>query len=444
MQHGFEKIQVCLIKIFLMTIQATNATAPVKNLRGSYVFPLIVIGALFFIFGFVTWANSQLIPYLKIACELTDTQSFLVATAFFAAYFIMAIPSSAILKWTGFKKGMSLGLVVMAVGALLFIPAAGSRSYALFLTGLFIIGTGLALLQTASNPYVTVLGPLESAAQRISIMGICNKTAGILAVFILGGIVLKDVDALKAKLLTLSAAEKNAELDILASRVVNPYITIAIVLAVLAVVIYFLYLPEINEEAEADTFHRKDKTSVFQFPHLVLGAIAIFFYVGAEVISYDTFAGFGEALGFPLEKASTFASYTGYGLLLGYITGIICIPKYISQRKALVGSAILSIILVLLTIFTSGMTAVVCFALLGFSNAVMWPAIWPLAIDGLGRFTKIGAALLIMGIVGGAILPPLYGMLSKAFDSKQMGYWLMIPCYLYVLYYSMKGYKTGV
>jgi len=427
-----------------MTTQTANSTAPVNDLQRNYVFPLIIIGALFFIFGFVTWANSQLIPYLKIACELTDTQSFLVATAFFAAYFIMAIPSSAILKWTGFKKGMSLGLLVMAAGALLFIPAASSRSYSLFLTGLFIIGTGLALLQTASNPYVTVLGPLESAAQRISIMGICNKTAGILAVFILGGIVLKDVDALKAKLLTLSAAEKTAELDTLASRVVNPYITIAIVLAILAVVIYFLHLPDINEEEEKDTFHRKEKTSVFQFPHLVLGAIAIFFYVGAEVISYDTFAGFGEFLGFPLEKASTFASYTGYGLLLGYVTGIICIPKYISQRKALIGSSVLSILLVLLAIVTNGMTAIVCFALLGFSNAVMWPAIWPLAIDGLGRFTKIGAALLIMGIVGGAVLPPLYGMLSKAFDSKQMGYWLMIPCYLYVLYYSIKGYKTGI
>ena len=427
-----------------MTTKTAIGTVAVNNLQRSYVFPLVIIGSLFFIFGFVTWANSQLIPYLKIACELTDTQSFLVATAFFAAYFIMAIPSSAILKWTGFKKGMSLGLLVMAVGALLFIPAAGSRSYSMFLTGLFIIGTGLALLQTASNPYVTVLGPIESAAQRISIMGICNKTAGILAVFILGGIVLKDVDSLKAKLLTLSVAEKKAELDTLASRVVNPYITIAVVLAVLAVIIYFLHLPEINEEQEKDTFHRKDKTNVFQFPHLVLGAIAIFFYVGAEVISYDTFAGFGEALGFPLEKASTFASYTGYGLLLGYVTGIICIPKYISQRKALVGSSVLSIVLVLLAIFSNGMTAVVCFALLGFSNAAMWPAIWPLAIDGLGRFTKIGAALLIMGIVGGAVLPPLYGVLSKALDSQQMGYWLMIPCYLYILYYSLKGYKTGM
>lgn len=419
-----------------MTTQTTNYSR-------SYVFPLIIIGALFFIFGFVTWANSQLIPYLKIACELTDTQSFLVASAFFAAYFVMAIPASVILKKTGFKKGMSLGLLVMAAGALLFIPAADSRSYPLFLTGLFIIGTGLALLQTASNPYVTVLGPLDSAAQRISIMGICNKTAGIIAVYILGSIVLKDVDALKSKLLTLSAAEKNAELDMLASRVVNPYITIAVVLTILAVIIYFLHLPEINEEEEEDTFHRKEKTSVLQFPHLVLGAIAIFFYVGAEVISYDTFAAFGEELGYPLEKASEFATYTGYGLLAGYIIGIICIPKYISQRRALIGSAILSIFFVLLAMFTSGMTAVVCFALLGLSNAVMWPAIWPLAIDGLGRFTKTGAALLIMGIVGGSVLPPLYGKLSEAFASKQMGYWLMIPCYLYVLYYAMKGYKTG-
>lgn len=415
----------------------------VASPKGSYVLSITIIGALFFIFGFITWANSQLIPYLKIACELTDTQSFLVATAFFAAYFVMAIPSSMILNKTGYKKGMSLGLFVMAIGALLFVPAAQARSYPLFLTGLFIIGTGLALLQTASNPYVTVLGPLESAAQRISIMGICNKVAGILAVFILGGIVLKNADELNAKLLVANAAEKEAELNALASRVINPYITIAIILCVLAVIIYFINLPEIREQEETtDTTLSKAKTSIFQFPHLILGAIAIFFYVGVEVISYDTFASFGETLGYPLEQASKFASYTGYGLLVGYVLGIICIPRYISQQKALVGSVILSMILVVISIFTTGMTAVISFALLGFSNAVMWPAIWPLAISGLGKFTKIGAALLIMGIVGGAILPPLYGMISKAIDSKQLGYALMIPCYLYILYYAVKGYKV--
>ncbi len=415
-----------------------------SNHRRDFILPLAIIGALFFIFGFITWANSQLIPYLKVACELTTTQSLYVTSAFFAAYFIMALPSSFILKKTGYKKGMSLGLLVMAIGALLFIPAAQSRSYPMFLAGLFVIGTGLALLQTASNPYVTVLGPIESAAQRISIMGICNKVAGILAVFVLGGIVLKDVDALNAKLIGLTADAKAVELDALAARVINPYVTISIVLTILAVIIYFINLPEIREEEETiDTAHPKAHSSIFQFPHLILGALAIFFYVGVEVISYDTFAGFGESLGYPLEQASKFASYTGYGLLLGYVLGIICIPKVISQQKALVASTLLSIVLVLFSMFVGGEPAIVCFALLGFSNAVMWPAIWPLALDGLGKFTKIGAALLIMGIVGGAVLPPLYGKVSEIIGSKQTGYILMIPCYLFILYYAIIGYKAG-
>ncbi len=423
------------------------STLAVMPGRRSFVFPLVIIGSLFFIFGFVTWANSQLIPYLKIACELTDTQSYLVATAFFAAYFVMAIPSSFILSKVGFKNGMSLGLFVMAIGALLFIPAAQSRSYPLFLTGLFIIGTGLALLQTASNPYVTILGPIESAAQRISIMGICNKVAGILAVLILNSIVLKDVDALKARLLALAPAEKIAELNTLAERVISPYLIIAVVLSVLAIVIYFITLPDVKEEEVKDTYAEtsvsKVKTSIFQFPHLILGAVAIFFYVGAEVISYDTFAGFGEFLGYPLETAGKFATYTGYGLLAGYVLGIIAIPAFISQQKALVISTVLSIILVLLALFTKDIVAVVCFALLGFSNAVMWPAIWPLAIHGLGRFTKIGSALVIMGIVGGAILPPLYGQLSNMLGSRQWGYAILIPGYLYVLYFATIGYKAG-
>lgn len=412
--------------------------------RNSYIFPLIIIGCLFFIFGFITWANSQLIPYLKIACELTDTQSYLVATAFFAAYFFMAIPSSFVLEKIGFQKGMSLGLFVMALGALLFIPAAQSRSYPTFLTGLFIIGTGLALLQTASNPYVTILGPLESAAQRISIMGICNKVAGILAVYILGGIVLDKVDDLKARLLTLPAEEKTAELNALAERVIEPYIVIAASFAFLAAIIYFIRLPKIKEEqtTHAEAGAAGAKTSILQFPHLLLGALAIFFYVGVEVISYDTFASFGEYLGYKTGDAAEFASFTGYGLLLGYVLGIIGIPRFISQEKALVWSCVLSIVFVLSALFSKGTAAVVSFALLGFSNAIMWPAIWPLAIEGLGRFTKIGAALLVMGIIGGAVLPPVYGGFSDLIGDKQLGYALMIPCYLYILYFAVSGHKA--
>jgi MFS transporter, FHS family, L-fucose permease len=418
-------------------------TANTYSPKQSYVFPLIVIGSLFFIFGFITWANSALIPYLKIACQLTTTQSFYVATAFFAAYFVMAIPSSYILKKTGFKNGMSVGLFTMAIGALVFIPAANARSYPLFLTGLFIIGTGLALLQTASNPYVTVIGPIESAAKRISIMGICNKVAGILAVYILGSIVLEDSDAFTANLATLSGTAREAALDELAKRVITPYIFISIALAVLAIVVYFIRLPEVrDEEQDAKDHVPTSKTSIFQFPHLILGALAIFFYVGVEVISYDTFANYGESLGYSLDTAKNFATYTGYALLLGYILGILMIPSMISQQKALVISCILSMVLVIGAITLTGLPAVICFALLGFSNAIMWPAIWPLAIKGLGRFTKIGAALLIMGIVGGAVLPPLYGAVADAIDSKKLAYAIMIPCYIYILYFALKGHKV--
>lgn len=413
-----------------------------KKISVSY--QIAIIGVLFFIFGFITWANGTLIPYLKIACELTSTQSYYVATAFFAAYFIMAIPSSIILKKTGFKNGMSLGLFIMAIGAIIFIPAAQTRTYNLFLLGLFIIGTGLALLQTAANPFVTVLGPIESAAQRISIMGICNKIAGICAIYVLGSIALKNADEIKAKLLTLNAADKAIELDNLAARVIQPYTFLAIALIVLAIAIFFVKMPEVHEEeTNVDSELSKTKTSIFQFPHLLLGALAIFFYVGVEVISYDTFAGFGEHLGFPLDIAKNFATYTGYALLAGYIFNIVAIPKYISQQKAMLGLTLLCMILVVLSVFTTGKTAVACFMLLGFSNAVMWPAIWPLAIDGLGKFTKTGSALLIMGIVGGAILPPLYGKISEIINDKQLAYLMMIPAYLYILYYAVAGHKVG-
>src|SRR6476620_4865209 len=253
----------------------------------SYALPMIIIGALFFIFGFVTWVNGTLIPYLKIACQLdSDFQWFLVATAFFIAYTVMAIPSSYVLRSTGYKKGMAIGLIIMAIGALIFVPAANARDYNLFLVGLFIIGTGLALLQTASNPYVSIIGPIESAASRISIMGICNKVAGILAGLIFGYIALKDADALEQSLRTMDAAAKAAKLDELASRVIVPYMIIAGVLVALAIAIYFSALPDINDEGDdagADAASN-GKTSVFQFPHLVLGVLSIFLYVGVEVM----------------------------------------------------------------------------------------------------------------------------------------------------------------
>src|SRR5688572_22622980 len=255
----------------------------------SYVFPMIIIGALFFIFGFVTWLNSVLIPFLKQACQLTDFQAYFVTLAFYISYFVMAIPSSGILKKIGFAKGMSVGLFVMAVGSVIFIPAAEIRSYPLFLVGLFVQGTGLTLLQTASNPYVTILGPIESAAKRISIMGICNKVAGMIGIFILVELLFSDTKTLSAKIESLSGAELANELDILASRVVVPYLIMAVILAGLAIMVLKAHLPEIDPEkdelpAEQQT-NLNDRRSVFAFPHLVLGVLCIFVYVGVEVIA---------------------------------------------------------------------------------------------------------------------------------------------------------------
>ncbi len=412
----------------------------------SYTGPLIIIGSLFFIFGFVTWVNGTLIPYLKIACQLeTDFQSYLVAFAFFIAYTVMAIPSSYVLRATGYKKGMALGLGIMAVGAILFVPAAQTRNFNLFLLGLFIIGTGLALLQTASNPYVTIIGPPESAATRISIMGIANKIAGILAGLIFGYIALNDADALVESLKTMDAAAREATLNELASRVIVPYIIIAAVLVVLAIAILFSTLPDLKDEGAEGSASSASagKTSVLQFPQLVLGVIALFLYVGAEVIAGDTIITYGSSLGIELSVARYFTQATLAFMLVGYLIGIFTIPKYISQEKALSICAVLGLIFSGLAILTTGFVSVGFIALLGLANALMWPAIFPLAISGLGKFTKIGSALLIMAIAGGAILPLLYGSLSDILNTR-IAYIILLPCYLFILYYALKGHKTGV
>ncbi len=426
-------------------MQDTSLTL-VDTRRQNYYMPMLIIGALFFIFGFVTWANATLIPYLKIACELTTSAAMLVTFAFYISYAVMAFPSSWVLKRTGFKKGMMLGLILMAVGALIFIPAANSRTYSIFLLGLFVIGTGLALLQTACNPYVTILGPIESAAKRISIMGICNKGAGALAPLVMGAIMLDNSEALQAKLLTLDAAQKAAELDALASKVIVPYIIIAAVLVALAIFIYFSALPEIKAEGEDETEMGstvKNRESIFSYPYLWLGFVSLFLYVGVEVLAGDTIQVYGNSLGISLDVAKNFTTYTMIGMVVGYLAGIALIPKYISQSAALKFSAILGIVFSLGVIFTSGTVSVFFIAILGLANALVWPAIWPLAINGLGKYTKTASAVLIVGIAGGALLPKLWASLGESIGLQQ-AYWIMVPCYLFILYYAISGHKVGL
>jgi FHS family L-fucose permease-like MFS transporter len=434
----------------MTTANMLDDLTPAKRTNTTAIF---IIGFLFFIFGFVTWLNGSLIQFLQLVCQLeSDVQAFLVTTAFYMAYFFLAIPSSVILKRTGFKKGMSLGLLVMAIGSLIFIPAAQQRSFALFLTGLFIQGTGLALLQTASNPYISIIGPIESAAKRISIMGICNKVAGIISPLILSAILLSNAKELEEKVnTTKNIAEKEQLLNELSGKVITPYITLAVVLAILAFALFKSPLPEphIEEEKETTALSNtaNNKTSILQFPHLLLGALCIFLYVGVEVMAGDAIGIYGKSMGMPLSETKNFTSLTLAAMLVGYVVGILTIPKYLSQQTALKASAILGIIFSIVVYFTDGYTAISFIALLGLANSLMWPAIWPLAIDKLGKFTKTGSALLVMGIAGGAVVPLIYASLKNKdglnIPNHQAFFICMLPCYLYILYYAIKGHKKN-
>ncbi len=409
--------------------------------KSTYVLSITIIGVLFFIFGFVTWLNGILIPYLQIACELTNFQALFVAFAFYISYTVMALPSSWVLKKTGFKNGMTVGLLVMAVGTLTFIPAAQTRIYAFFLLGLFIMGTGLAILQTASNPYITIIGPVESAAKRISIMGIANKAAGGLAPLILAYFILSDGDTFVENLKTLDETARIAALDELASRVIYPYLVMTVILVLLGIMIRFSPLPEIErEEDDEATSKMERKNNVFQFPNLVLGVFALFLYVGAEVIAGDTIIRYGNSVGIPLETAKYFTTFTMVAMIAGYLLGIIFIPRLITQQKALQISALLGVFFSVGILFTPPEISVTLVAMLGFANAIVWPAIWPLALHGLGRFIKTGSAMLIMAIAGGALIPLLWGRLSDI-SSTQIAYWILIPCYLFIYYYAAIGHK---
>ncbi|WNH11168.1 sugar MFS transporter [Thalassobellus suaedae] len=420
--------------------------------------PIIIIASLFFIFGFVTWINGALIPFMKTINELTDAQSYFVATASYISFVVMALPASYILNKIGYRKGMSLGLIIMAIGAMVFIPAAEARTYWVFLSGIFIQGIGMTLLQTAANPYITILGPIESGAKRIAIMGIANKTAGALGSLIFGALLLSGIDDVKEKLGSVSIQEKNVLLDTMADSVFMPYLIMAIVLFVLGLLIRKAPLPHVEAiEAKEIKEGETTKTSIFQFPNLWLGVLTLFVYVGAEVIAGDTIIAYGISLGFSAVDAKFFTTFTLLAMVATYALGVILIPKYLKQGMALKISAVLGIVFSICILFTSGFTSVLFVAFLGISNALVWPAVWPLTLDGLGKSTKTASALLIMAISGGAIIPPLYGRLVDA-NTKQLivngmneseaiasaatsSYWILIPCYSIILFFAVWGHK---
>ena len=423
-----------------------------------YFISLTILAGMFFIFGFVSWVNSILIPYFRIACELTHFESYFVAFAFYIAYFVMAIPSGILLKKVGFKRGIMYGFMLTALGAFLFVPAALVRQFEIFLIGLFSIGTGLAILQTAANPYVTIIGPIESAARRISIMGICNKFAGIISPLIFAALILKADDSELFSLIesgTLDAITTSAMLDELIQRVIVPYAILGGLLVLAGIGIRYSILPEINTDEQNATDEKENghnsKKSIFDFPYLILGALAIFFHVGTQVIAIDTIINYANSMGIDLLEAKVFPSYTLACTMIGYILGILIIPKYVSQTKALIICTVLGLLLSFGVVFADfnvtlfghqANISIFLLCALGFPNALIYAGIWPLSIHGLGKFTKTGSSLLIMGLCGNAILPLIYGYFAEVYDLR-IGYWILIPCFLYLIFFATKGHKIN-
>jgi glucose/galactose transporter len=423
----------------------TDSTS-VRDAESSRIGAVVTIGLLFFIFGFVTWLNGPLITFVKLAFDLDDVNAFLVPMAFYLSYFFLALPASAVLRRTGMKKGMALGLFVMAAGALVFGHFTTARQYPGTLTGLFVIGAGLSLLQTASNPYVCILGPAESAARRIAVMGICNKFAGVLAPLVFGALVLQGLDHFDARVKAApTPAAREALLDAFAAQVHGPYMAMAALLALLAIWIARSGLPDLAAERSEHgaTGRYAQSLRIFGFPHLWLGVVALFLYVGLEVMAGDAIGIYGAGFDLPLDATRFFTSYTLAAMLIGYVAGLLLIPRVVSQQRYLAVSAALGVMLSLGAYLTSGYVSVGFIASLGFANAMMWPAIFPLAIKGLGRHTETGSALLIMGVVGGALLPYAFALLKQHVDFQLAYLILSVPGYLYILFYGLSGHRCA-
>lgn len=438
----------------MVTENALRA-APAADSRRQVVTAMLFVGLLFFILGCATWINGSLIPFLKIVCNLNNFQALWVAFAFYIAYTVMALPSAAVLARTGYKRGMALGLAIMSLGALLFIPAARSGTYALFLVALFTLASGMTLMQTAINPYIVCIGARESAAMRISIMGLFNKGAGVLVPVLFSSVVLTGMEGYSEQAFAaLDEAGRAALRGQLAMRLVQPYALMCGGLLAVALLVALAPIREI--EPDGDSPAAPTRFGVLRFPQLVLGALALFAYVGVEVIAGDTIGLYGRYLGVPGFASLT--SFTMGFMVLGYLVGIAAIPRYLSQKHALQMSAVAGLVLTLGVVFGSPTStaisealvgwahvppvpdSVLFLAMLGFANALVWPAVWPLALEGLGPYTASGSALLIMGIAGGALLPMAYGALSDH-AGAQAGYWLLAPCYAWILFYAVKGHR---
>lgn len=393
-----------------------------------YLFPLVVIGVLFFMIGFALGINGLIIPFLRTALDLSTAESYLVLAATFSTFVIFGYPCGLIIKAIGYKKTMILSFLFFAIGLYLFIPSAENKSFGMFLLASFISGIGNTMLQAAVNPYITILGPMESAATRMSMMGIANKAAWAIAPIFLGVFLnLGDVQLNDIKL---------------------PFYFISGIFVLLGILVAFVPLPEVKAEGEdendeaAASSYAANKTSVWQFPHLILGLVSLLFYVGVETLAMASIVDYATSLNLPDPQVYT--SYTVIGMVIGYLVGVFFIPKYISQERAMFICAIIGLVSSLLIVLTPMNISIWFVAVLGLANSLMWPALWPLAMKDLGKFTKTGSSLLVMAIVGGAVFPLLFGWLADVSGNMQQAYWICFPAYLMIFYYALSGHKIRV
>ena len=408
---------------------------------------MVMLGCLFFVFGLVSWVNSILVPYFKVACELkSEVQGYLAQFAFYIAYLVMTIPASILLNKVGYKKGALIGLWILALGAFLFTPAALTRTYTLFLVALFTMGTALAILQTVANPFVTIIGPLESAAKRISIVGICNKFAGILAPLIFSAIVINPQKEKMALIQDggLVGEAKEAALDSLLRGVIPPYVVLGVLLLAFGVIFYKSSIQDINPSKNAAKTDESGRKSILAYPYLVLGVLALFCHLGTQALSINTIIGYAQSFG--AKSTAIFPSLTLACTLIGYFLGVLLIPKHLSQQQTLKICTCTGLVLSVLVMVLPPQISVWCLVLMGIPNSVIYAGIWPLAIHDLGKWTNLGSAIMVMALCASAIFPLIRAAIVDAQPvagalAQRTGYWILIPGFLYMIYYAFRGHK---
>lgn len=396
--------------------------------KTNFMVPLAFVGVMFFAIGFALGINSFLMPVLEKSLQMSSAESNLLLAATFVPFLIFGIPATKCIEHIGYKRTMALSFVLFAAAFGLFIQAAATASIVWFLIASFVAGAANAVLQASVNPYVTILGPLESAAKRISIMGICNKLAW------------------PATTLFITLVIGKGLVDIQMEDLYLPFEIIIGIFIILGIIALMAPLPEVKaagedpadeNEAENQCSYAANKTSIMQFPHLLLGAFALFLYVGVETISLATATGYAKALDL---EGDNYGFIPSIGMVVGYIAGVILIPKYLSQAAAMKFCAIIALIGSVLVAILPGVWSVYCIFFMALGCSLMWPALWPLAMADLGKFTKAGSSLLTMAIAGGAVMPWVRGVIQDA-TSFQTSYWICVPCFLFILYYGMAGYK---